>query len=229
MISLATARKPKYSIIIPTLNEGKTIMNVIRTIPKFIREHAEVLVVDGNSSDDTREQAARAGARVVVEPGRGKGLAVARGIKESSGEYCIFLDGDGSMDPSEMCRLSEAAEKTDLVVGSRFLGEAGDVGRVHMFGNFTHNGVASLLFSRKITDINSGFKVIRADAARALGLKCSGFDIEAEILLKALKRGYRFAEVPIRTERRQHGVTKISSYRDGLLIFKRIIAIRLFG
>ena len=118
-------KNPKYTIIIPALNEGRTIRAVIGRIPRDIRKESEVLVIDGGSADDTREEAQKAGARVIIETVRGKGTAIRRGISIAKGEFCVLLDGDGSMDPSDIRRLAETAAGSDFVLGSRFLGSRG--------------------------------------------------------------------------------------------------------
>ncbi|MFH0956889.1 MAG: glycosyltransferase family 2 protein [Candidatus Aenigmatarchaeota archaeon] len=218
---------PKYSIIIPTLNEGKTIYGVIKGIPSAISRESEIIVVDGRSTDETVSEANRAGARVLMEKRKGKGAAVRKGIGEARGEFCILIDGDGSMKPEEIERLTAVSGDFDLVVGSRFLGRPDDVSPMHFLGNYVHNKIASLLFTRRITDINSGFKVIRSRAAKKLGLKSDGFEIEAEMILKALRMGCRYCEVSVFTVKRQHGQAKLS-YRDGFRILKKIIQMRIW-
>jgi len=217
----------KYSIIIPTLNEGRTIYKVISSIPPAIRKESEVIVVDGLSTDDTVENSRRGGARVVIETQSGKGVAIIRGLNAAKGEFAILIDGDGSMNPQDISRLASAVKGHDLVIGSRFLGRPMDVGPVHFMGNFVHNKAASLLFLRRITDINSGFKAIRIGMARRLPIKSKGFEIEAEILLETLKMGGKVKEIPISTAKREYGQAKISSLRDGFRILLKILEIRM--
>jgi glycosyltransferase involved in cell wall biosynthesis len=220
-------QKTRFTILIPALNEGRTIYGVIKNIPEDIARQSEIIVIDGMSSDDTAENSRRAGARVYVEPRKGKGTAVRKGFELAKGEFCILIDGDGCMDPAQIPNLVKATKDADLVLGSRFRGVADDVTFAHRIGNMVHNGLASLLFMKWITDINSGFKVIRTDVARSLGLKSTGFDIEAEMLLTAIKKGFRVKEVSIYTVKREHGEAKLSSLRDGLRILVNVLRVRL--
>jgi glycosyltransferase involved in cell wall biosynthesis len=226
MVAVSDCMAPKYSIIIPTLNEGKTIYGVIKGIPSAISAQSEILVVDGRSTDETVKEAKRAGASVLMETRKGKGVAVRKGIEEAKGEFCVLIDGDGSMKPKEIEILAFACAGYDLVVGSRFLGRPDDVSPMHFLGNYLHNKAASLLFMRRITDINSGFKIMRSSAAKKLHLKSDGFDIEAEMVLKSLRMGMKFREVSVFTVKRQHGVAKLS-YRDGFRILWKIIQMRI--
>ena len=223
--SMKRHHAPRLSIIIPALNEGRTIRGVISSIPEPVSRFSEILVIDGGSADNTASEARRADARVITDLRKGKGAAMRRGIEEARAPLCLFLDADGSMDPAEIRLLLDAMEGRDFVLGSRFIEKVD--GRTHVVGNSFMNIFASVLFLRRITDINSGFKLIRTGVARDLRLQSPGFEIEAEMLLKVIRRGRRFAEVPITTRGRAHGKAKLSTLRDGYRIILEILRMRL--
>ena len=223
--SMKRHHAPRLSIIIPALNEGRTIRGVISSIPEPVSRFSEILVIDGGSADNTASEARRADARVITDLRKGKGAAMRRGIDEAIAPLCLFLDADGSMNPAEIGRFLGAMEGRDLVLGSRFIEKVD--GRTHVVGNSFMNIFASALFLRRITDINSGFKLIRTAVAKELRLESAGFEIEAEMLLKVIKHGFRFAEVPITTRVRVHGNAKLSAIRDGYRIILEILRVRL--
>ena len=114
-------RDAKTAVVIPAKNESGRIEEVIQSVQPYCDE---VLVVDGHSEDATRQIAKRLGARVVLDNSRGKGDGVRTGIKKARGEIIVFIDGDGSHEPSDIPRLLQPIidGEADMVVGSRSLG-----------------------------------------------------------------------------------------------------------
>ncbi len=204
---------PKVTVVIPAKNESATIQDVI----EGIRPHAdEILVVDGHSTDDTRKIALELGARVELDHGRGKGDAVRTAIEKAKGEVVVFIDADGSHEPSDIPKLLAPilAGEADLVIGSRGRGGSDEAyGTITDFVRNTGGHVILLAinyrYGVRLTDSQNGFRAIRTDVARALGLKEDLTTIEQEMLMRALKLGYRVSEVASHEYRRRHGDSRI--------------------
>jgi len=211
--------------IIPTLNEEKTIREVISKAKHFVNH---VLVVDGFSVDDTYTNSKEAGAEVIFQEGKGKGNAlktVFREIKEY--DICVIIDGDGTYDPLEMGKIIEPIinGEADLVVGSRLQGkmEKGSISKTNIFGNNLFNFLINLLYKGKITDSQSGYRAMTSKAVNLINIKSEGFEIETEITIKALKKGMRIIEVPISYRKRRGSPTKLRPIKAGSRIIKTII------
>jgi dolichol-phosphate mannosyltransferase len=204
---------PKVTVVIPAKNESATIQDVI----EGIRPDAdEILVVDGHSTDDTRKIALELGARVELDRGRGKGDAVRTAIEKAKGEVVVFIDADGSHEPSDIPKLLAPilAGEADLVIGSRGRGGSDEAyGTITDFVRNTGGHVILLAinyrYGVRLTDSQNGFRAIRTDVARALGLKEDLTTIEQEMLMRALKLGYRVSEVASHEYRRRHGDSRI--------------------
>ncbi|MEM2098593.1 MAG: glycosyltransferase family 2 protein [Candidatus Bathyarchaeia archaeon] len=187
------------SIIIPTLNEEKGIVATLSQI-NMLNIEKEVLVVDGLSTDSTVENAKRLGARIIIEKRKGKGVAMATGVKHAAGEYIAFLDGDGTYPPKYLPIMHELAKKYDVVVASRLLIKEGSTASWH---TFLHYHLFPLLFKRlyygkfKTTEPITGMRVMRKSVWNELNLKSTGFLIETEMEVEMAKRGMQVAEVPV--------------------------------
>ena len=144
----------KVSVLIPTLNEEKCIAYVIKDIPRDIVD--EVLVVDGHSTDKTREIAQSMGARVLLQPNkRGYGDAMKFGFKNAVGDVIIDIDADGSYEPKDIARLlKKLAEGYDMVLGSRYLPGAGseDDTLIRYIGNKFFTFLTNFIYKTKISD-----------------------------------------------------------------------------
>ena len=204
---------PKVTVVIPAKNESATIQDVIEGIRPYADE---ILVVDGHSTDDTRKIALELGARVELDHGRGKGDAVRTAIEKAKGEVVVFIDADGSHEPSDIPKLVAPilGGEADLVIGSRGRGGSDEAyGTVTDFVRNTGGHVILLAinyrYGVRLTDSQNGFRAIRTDVARALGLKEDLTTIEQEMLMRALKLGYRVCEVASHEYRRRHGDSRI--------------------
>ena len=204
---------PKVTVVIPAKNESVTIQDVIEGIRPYADE---ILVVDGHSTDDTRKIALELGARVELDRGRGKGDAVRIAIEKAKGEVVVFIDADGSHEPSDIPKLVAPilGGEADLVIGSRGRGGSDEAyGTVTDFVRNTGGHVILLAinyrYGVRLTDSQNGFRAIRTDVARALDLKEDLTTIEQEMLMRALKLGYRVSEVASHEYRRRHGDSRI--------------------
>ena len=215
--------RPKIVCIIPTLNECETIGLVIERARKFV-DH--VVVVDGHSSDATSAIAGEAGADVILQDGKGKGMAIRTVFQKVPGDIYVIIDGDATYDPFEINRIVDPIirDEADIVIGSRLQGkiEEGAISRVNIVGNKLFNFLINTLFNGRITDSQSGFRALSRKAIDAIDLVTNGFEIETEMTIKALKEGLRVLEVPIRYLRRRGTPSKLSAFTAGSRILKTI-------
>jgi glycosyltransferase involved in cell wall biosynthesis len=211
------------SLIIPALNEEGGIGAVLDEVPrKELAEtgwDVEVLVVDGESRDRTREVARGKGARVIVEPRRGYGRAYKTGFAHARGELVATADADATYPVADLPRLVRVLEdeRLDFLTTDRF-GEL-DVGAMrasHKVGNWMLSTAARVLFMRRIRDSQSGMWVFRRAALAKLTLTADGMAFSEEIKIEAFRNpALRSKEVPIRYRVRV-GDVKLDSWRDGL-------------
>jgi glycosyltransferase involved in cell wall biosynthesis len=221
----------KTCVVIAAYNEGPNIGGVVQQVKATLNPADEVLVVDDGSTDDTAQQARNAGARVLVQsPNQGKGRAIKRGLEEASGDVVVFIDGDGQDDPAEIPLLLNEIEKgADLVNGSRFLGtlKTGAISTPNYFGNLFMTKLINILFRVHITDSQAGFRSFRLQPLQHIRIDAKEYEIETEMLIKAIKSGFRVVEVPVTRDRRGAGSTSFKRVRNGLLILGMIFKLRL--
>jgi len=218
--------KKNISLIIPTKNESKNLPYVIPKIPDIVDE---IILVDGNSSDDTIKNALKLNSKikVVKQKSHGKGQAIIEGFRESKGEILIMIDADGSMDPKEIPTFIKKIESGyDLVKGSRFLkgGYTEDMTIFRKLGNFFFVSLVNLLFKEKYTDLCYGFMCMSRKLYESIDLNSDGFSIETEIILKASLKKFKITEVPSYERKRIHGKSNLKAFRDGFIILKRILS-----
>ena len=213
----------QLSIVIPAKNESDALGAVVSTARDCYPD-AEIIVVDDGSTDDTAVVAAGVGATVITHPeSLGNGAAVKTGARAASGDVIALMDGDGQHDAKEFAPLLERLENGyDMAIGARDTGSHANVGR--LFANGLYNAVASLLSGRKIPDLTSGFRVVRADKFKQfLYLLPNGFSYPTTITMAFLRSGYPITFEPI-TASRRIGKSHIRPLQDGarflVIIFK---------
>jgi len=225
----------KLSIIVPVRNERQTVIPLIARVQAVdCGMPKEIIVVDGASTDGTREalQAlAPADDLVLVleDAARGKGRAVRTGFERATGDIVMVQDADLELDPSEIpALLAPIIEgRTRVVFGSRFKGRGrGPTPLVGYAGNFVLTAVASLLFRARLTDLLTCYKVLRSDLARSLDLRCNGFDLDAEIACRALRAGEHIVEVPVTYAPRGVEEGKKLSPSVGWSVLRAIVRVR---
>jgi glycosyltransferase involved in cell wall biosynthesis len=205
------------TVVIPTKNEEGLIAEIIDAT----RPHAtEILVVDGHSTDRTREIASAKGARVVLDAGRGKGEALRRSFVEARHDILVFIDADGSHEPKDIPLLVEPIRRgeAELVIASRTRGGSDELhGTAEQLLRYIGSQLIMLAINYRwrvrLTDSQNGFRALRRDVARTLQLKSNLTTIEQEMLMRALKRGCRVVEVPSHEFERRWGVSKVRVWR----------------
>ncbi|WP_202318523.1 S-layer glycoprotein N-glycosyltransferase AglJ [Archaeoglobus neptunius] len=209
------------TVVIPTLNEEEAIGEVVEG---FVRQGFKVLVIDGNSKDRTREIARQMGAEVVVQTGKGKGQAVAEAFEIVNSEVLVLVDGDGSYLPEEVTKLLEPINRglADHVVGNRFANyEKGAFTRLNLVGNKILNFFFRFAYGIELRDILSGYRALKREVYKNVELKKAGFEIETELTVETIAKGFRILEIPI-TYRKRGGKTKLNPLMDGFRIGKTI-------
>jgi dolichol-phosphate mannosyltransferase len=212
--------KDNVCILIPTLNEGKTIGDLVARFKKL--GYGDILVIDGNSADDTVSEAKAAGARVTVQDGRGKGTAIQQAFTLIDKDITVMIDGDGTYLPEEVEKLVEpiANGKADHVLGNRFASyEKGAFTRLNLLGNKILNKVFNIDYKVKLEDILTGYRAFDKKAIKMMDLNQSGFGIEVELTVESIKKDLRIVEVPISYRARAAGApTKLKPLEDGFKI-----------
>jgi glycosyltransferase involved in cell wall biosynthesis len=209
----------KSSVIIPALNEEESLGYVLASIPMDLI--AEIIVVDGGSTDNTVSIAEAAGARVIREPRRGYGRACATGVEHANGEILIFLDADGADDPTDIQALVEPlkAEEAEIVLGSRLAGEleTNAMPWQQYFGNRLSAWLIRLLYRLPVTDL-SPFRAVRKSKLMELGMTEMTYGWPTEMIVKAARQGWRIREIPVRYRSRYGGTSKISGTLRGTVL-----------
>ena len=217
------------TIIIPTLNEAETLGGVLAAIPPSLA--AEILVVDGGSTDGTPAIAEAGGARLISEPRRGYGRACAAGVCATKGEIVVFLDADGADDPRQLPELVAplVSGQAEMALGSRLAGqiEPGAMLWHQKAGNWLSAWLIQNLYGLPITDLSPFRAVLRAELLK-LDLQDMTYGWPTEMIVKAARNSWRIREVPVNYHRRQGGQSKISStWRGSLLATYHILNVIL--
>jgi dolichol-phosphate mannosyltransferase len=204
---------PRISVVIPTRDEEGLIGEIVDSVRPYADE---ILVVDGHSRDRTREIAAAHGARVVLDHGKGKGEALRVALEEAAGEVVVFIDADGSHETKDIPAMVAPilAGQSDMVVGSRGKGGSDELhGTLGQLIRYTGSQLIMLAINYRwgvrLTDSQNGFRAIRRDVGRRLGLTSNLTTIEQEMLMKALKKGFRVSEIPSHEYERRWGTSKV--------------------
>jgi glycosyltransferase involved in cell wall biosynthesis len=236
--------EPTVSIVIPAKNEALNLPHVFANLDPNVYE---VILVDGDSSDDTVEVARNLWPDITVvgQTRRGKGNALACGFAEASGDFIVMLDADGSTDPAEIPRFVEALKQgADFAKGSRFMPGAGssDISRLRQLGNYFLNKWVNLIYGTRYTDLCYGYNAFRRECLSVMDLEDpeatsddgtmlwgDGFEVETLINVRIAKAGLVVAEVPSFEHSRHHGDSNLNAFSDGIRVLRTIHAERKRG
>jgi glycosyltransferase involved in cell wall biosynthesis len=218
------SERPRVSVVIPTLNEVENLPYVFARLPGDLHQ---VIVVDGRSTDGTREVARRLrpDTQIIEQKGSGKGDALQSGFDASTGDIIVMLDADGSTDPQEIPRFVAAlCQGADFVKGSRFAqgGGSNDITVLRSAGNWALNRVVNALYGTSYTDLCYGFNAFWARCLPYMRVDCNGFEVETLINVRIAKAGLVVHEVPSFESSRMYGSSNLSVLRDGLRVLRVI-------
>jgi glycosyltransferase involved in cell wall biosynthesis len=223
----------RLSVIIPCYNEVSTVAEIVRRVRAVKLAH-EIIVVDDGSTDGTRDVLAQLepgdDLKIIYHPhNMGKGAAVRTGFQNATGDVFLIQDADLEYDPREYPVLLRPIEEgiAKVVYGSRFLGGP----RKAMFfwnmvANRTLTFITNLLYNAILSDMETCYKVFRAEVIRDIPLRSRRFDFEPEVTAKILKRGYRIYEVPISYNGREWHEGKKISWKDGVIALWTLLRYR---
>jgi hypothetical protein len=209
--------RPDVSVIIPTINEEAGIGLVMDSIPRAAGLSIEILVIDTDSKDRTKDIAREKGARVINESRRGYGRAYKTGFENAQGEIIVTLDADCTYPAEEIPALVKMLrdEGLDFITGDRLSRmEEGAMSSKHKFGNWVLSTTMNLFFRTRLKDSQSGMWVFRRDILPRLELTSDGMPLSEEIKIEAVRKGFRVKEVPI-VYRPRKGEVKLQSWSDG--------------
>ncbi len=202
------------SVIIPTINEEKSIGTTIKHIKNNLKNvRHEIIIVDTNSTDNTVKMSKSLGAKVINEPRCGYGRAYKTGFKHARGNIIVTLDADSTYPVESVKQLVDVLEKNnaDFVSGMRKRSDS--MSPLHRFGNFVITAWINILFFTRFVDSQSGMWVFRKVLLKKLVLTNSRWPFSGEIKIEAWKNG-KFMEAPI-TYRPRRGESKVRSWRVG--------------
>ncbi len=221
------------SVIIPVYNERATILEILKKVQEVDLDK-EIIVVDDGSTDGTWELLEEVKENVVLlrhNVNRGKGAAIRTALPYVHNSIVLVQDADLEYDPADYPNLVRpiVEGKADVVYGSRFLGGPHRVLFFwHSIGNRLLTFFSNIFTDLSLTDMESGYKVFRADVIKELRLKSDRFGFEPEVTAKIAKGGFRIYEVPIVYHGRTYQEGKKITWRDGLLALYCIVRFRFF-
>ena len=206
--------KEQITIVIPALNEGQTIAEIIE---RCIPYSTDIIVVDGHSGDNTVSVARSLGADIVFDGGKGKGEAIRCVIPHLQRGITVFIDADGSHNPEDIPALVKPLQedKADHVSGSRLIGGSSELHGgfdecFRLMGSSLITACINHRFNVQLSESQNGFRALKTEVLRNIGLEENITTIEQEMIIKTLKKGYRMGEVPTHEHKRKAGYSKIS-------------------
>lgn len=235
-------KKPLLSIVIPVYNEEKTIGIVLDKLSKMsLPLDVEIIVVDDGSMDSSKkiikEKAVRYKKIILIEhkKNQGKGAAVITGFNSAKGEILLIQDADLEYNPKDIPMLLSPiiSGKEKVVYGTRLRRKAVLFGKdktplpFHFFGNKFLSLITTILYGESITDMETGYKVLKKSVLDGIKLRSRSFDFEPEITAKILKKGVHILELDISTNPRGYDEgKKIRPVHDGLIALWTLIKYR---
>ncbi|MGD1222935.1 MULTISPECIES: glycosyltransferase family 2 protein [Streptomyces] len=224
-ISSHLAIAPPVSVVIPAMNEAENLPYVFKTLPDWIHE---VVLVDGNSTDNTVEVARDLwpDVKVVEQRGKGKGDALITGFEACTGDIIVMVDADGSADGQEIVSyVSALVSGADFAKGSRFANGGGtsDMTPIRKLGNRVLCATVNAKFGARYTDLCYGYNAFWRHCLDKIELDCTGFEVETLMNIRVVKAGLKVQEIPSHEYLRIHGTSNLRAVRDGLRVLKVIL------
>lgn len=220
--------EPRIAVLIPCYNEELTVSQVVRDFREQLPS-ADIYVFDNNSTDRTVELAHEAGAIVAFERRQGKGYVVQTMFQNVEADIYVMVDGDDTYPAADVHKLIEplVLGDVDQVVGSRLTNTSeSDFKQLNRFGNQFFLRTINLIFKVQLTDILSGYRAFNRQFVKNIPIFGGGFEVETELTIKSLSRGYRILEVPVDLRARPSGsFSKIRILQDGFIILNTILTL----
>ena len=227
----------KLSIIMPVYNEEKTIEKIVSRVQivKIKNIKKEIIIINDCSKDKTSEKLKKIikkykNVKIFSHKiNQGKGAAIRTGLKYFTGDIVVIQDGALEYNPQDFKRLIKPIleGKTKVVYGSRFLGKIkGFIIPLHTFGNIILSLITRILYFRRVTDMETCYKMMTRDVIKSIKLRAKRFDFEPEITAKIIKKGYKIIELPIVYDARSFKEGKKITWRDGLKALYYLIKYR---
>ena len=225
-----TAEFGTVAVLVPCYNESITIGKVVDDFRRCLPD-ADIYVYDNNSSDGTAQIAAEHGAIVRFEPRQGKGHVVRQMLRDIDADYYVMVDGDDTYPAESAGDLLEPliSGRADMCVGDRLsngtYGEENDRA-FHGFGNNLVRALIKLIYGFKFSDVMTGYRSFNRVFARTMPVLSPGFEIETELSIHAVDKGWKIAEVPIDYRDRPEGSeSKLSTFSDGFKVLRMIMSL----
>lgn len=226
---------PTLSIVIPVYNEINTIDEIVRRV-QDVRFEKEIIIVDDCSNDGTRERIREIPGdnirKIFHEKNKGKGAALRTAFQHVTGDIVIIQDADLEYNPKEYHNLIEPIldGRADVVYGSRFLGGPHRVLFFwHYVGNKILTTLSNMLTNLNLTDMETCYKVFKADVIKNINITSNRFSFEPEITAKLARKKYIIYELPVSYSGRDYNEGKKIGWKDGIVAFYCIIRYNLFG
>ncbi len=230
----------KLSIIIPAYNEEKTLDAIVQKVQEVnisgIKK--EILIVNDASKDNSKLVIKKLMAKYSNikyfehKVNSGKGAAIRTAIRNITGDFVVIQDGDLEYNPQDFKRLLKPIleGKADVVYGSRIMGSiTGFKIPLHYYGNIFLSYMTSILYGKRITDMETCYKMMKRHVAKSLNLKSNRFNIEPEITAKILKKRFKIIEIPINYKARSFREGKKINWKDGISAVFTLIKYALFN
>jgi dolichol-phosphate mannosyltransferase len=220
-----TSKVELVSVVIPTLNEAGNIKEAIDTIERKLAFPKEIIIVDGNSTDGTLEIVKDSNCRLIIEPRRGYGLALRKGMKAAKGDVVIMVDGDGTYEINQVNELVQRMIDTDaeLCLATRMYDPNKAMGLFNFIGNKIITLCFNIFYKQNLSDSQSGFRAISHSAIEKVDFKETDMAFATEMLIRFAKKGFKMVEVPSSYKIRKYGKTKLRPLNSGIEIFTTIL------
>lgn len=227
----------KLSILVPVYNEEETILTVLRELAQIrLSCTKEIIVINDGSTDKTGIRIAKAALKKNIillshQKNRGKGAAIATGIKRATGDYILIQDADLEYKPSEISILLHAInnDRQNAVYGTRFHGKKATIPLPYKLGNKFLTFITNILYKTHLTDMETGYKLIPSVFLKKNIPSCKKFDMEPEITAKLIKNHIPITEVPISYKGRSHHAGKKLTVSDAFSAMKTLLVLRFFN